>query len=75
MKNGHEDLWRRENPNFSEFTQYNRFSGTRSRIDKVFTNIKIATNNKINHIIVSFTGYYNAVSLERLPSKTKSGKD
>ena len=29
---------------------------------------------KINHITVSFTGHYNAISFDRLPQKTKIGK-
>ena len=37
VDNGREDLWRRENPVFSEFTHYDRSSGTRSRIDKAYT--------------------------------------
>ena len=32
---GLEDLWRRENPDSSEFTCYDRSSGTTSRIDRV----------------------------------------
>ena len=35
---------------------------------------KIAKNTKINHIVVSFTNHYNAISIEKLPSKTKIGK-
>ena len=39
--NGLEDLWRRENPNSSEFSEfhYDRSSGTRSRMDWVYTDI------------------------------------
>ena len=40
--NGLEDLRRRENPDSSEFTNYNRPSGTRSTIDRVYTDIKMA---------------------------------
>ena len=36
--------------------------------------MKIA-NSTINHILVSFTGRYYAISFDRLPSKTKIGKD
>ena len=36
--------------------------------------MKIANNTKINHIMVSFTDHYNAISTERLPSKTKIRK-
>ena len=46
-----------------------------SRIDRVYTDIKIANNTKINHIMVSFTDHYNAISIDRLPSKSKIGKD
>ena len=45
---GLEDLSRRENPNSSEFTRYDRFSGTRSKIGRVYTNVKIGSNTKIN---------------------------
>ena len=37
VDNGLEDLWRKENPDSSELTHYNRSSGTRSTIDRVFT--------------------------------------
>ena len=51
----------------------------RSRIDRVYTDIytdiKIAYNTKINHIMVSFTDHYNAISIDRLPLKTKIGRD
>ena len=61
MDNGLEDLWRRENPDSSEFTSYDRSSGTRSSIDMIYTDIKIASNTKINHIVVSSTDHYNAI--------------
>ena len=70
MDNGLEDLWTRENPDSPEFIRYNK-----CRIDRVYTDIKIANNNKINHIMVSFTGHYNAISIDRLSSKTKIGID
>ena len=53
--NGLEDLWKRENPDSSEFPRYDRSSGTRCRIDRVYTDIKMTSNTKINHIIVSFS--------------------
>ena len=59
-------LSRRENPDSSEFTYCNRFSGTRSRIDRVYTDIKTDKNTKINHIMVSFTDHNNAISLDSL---------
>ena len=74
VDNGLEDIYRRENPNSSAFSHYHRSSGTRSRTHRIYTDIKIARNTKINHIIVSFTDHYNAISLGRLPSKTKIGK-
>ena len=75
VDNGLEDLWRRDNPDFSEFICYNRSSGTRSRIDRVYTDVKIASNTKINHIIVSFTDHYNAIFIDRLPSQIKIEKE
>ena len=62
-----EDLWRRENPNSSEFTCYDRSFGTRSKVERVYTDTKIANNNKINYIMVSFPDHYNTISLDRLP--------
>ena len=44
LKNGLEDLWRRENPDTYEFTCYNRSSGTISRIDQAYNDIKIGKN-------------------------------
>ena len=41
---------------------------------KINTDIKIANYTKSNHIMVSFTDHYNAISIDRLPSKTKIGK-
>ena len=43
-----------------------------SRIDRVHTDIKTAKNS--NHIMASFTNHYNAISIDRLPSKTEIGK-
>ena len=39
VNHGLEDLWERENPDSSEFTHYNRSSGTRSKIDSAYTDI------------------------------------
>ena len=41
----------------------------------IYTDIKIARNTKINHIMVSFTDRHNAISIDRFPSKTKVWKD
>ena len=49
-----EGLWRMENPDTSEFNRYDRSSGTRSRIDRVYTDIIIANNTKINQKMMSF---------------------
>ena len=57
VDNGLEDLWRRKNPDSSKFTHYDRSYGTRSRIDRIYTDIKIASITKINHIMVSFTDH------------------
>ena len=75
VDNGLVELWRKENPESSEFNRYDRSSGTRSRIDRVYTDIKIASNTKIDHIMVSFTYHYHAISIDRFPSQTKIGKD
>ena len=53
--NGLEDLRKRENPDSSEFPRYDRSSGTRCRIDRVYTDIKMTSNTKINPIMVSFS--------------------
>ena len=75
VDNGLEDLWRKKNPDSSEFTRYNRSSVTRSTIDRVYTDIGMASNTKINHIMVSFTDHYNATFNEKFSSKTYIGKD
>ena len=75
LDNGIENLWRRENSDFSEFTQWDRFSGRRSRIEQIYTDITIASNSKINHIMLYFTDQCTGISLERLPSETKIRKD
>ena len=69
-----QDIRRRKKPDSSEFTLYDRSSGTRSRIDWVYTDIKIANKIKIDHIMVSFNDHHNAISLDRLLSKSKTGK-
>ena len=38
-------------------------------------NRKIASNTKINHLMVYFTDHYNDIDLDRLPSKSKIGND
>ena len=71
VDNGLVDLWRRENPRYSEVSYHHRSPGTRSRIERVNTDIKITRNTKNYHIMVPFTEHYNAISLDRLPSKVK----
>ena len=61
LENGLEDLW--------------IFSGTRSRIDRVYTDMKIANNTRIDHKIISFSDHYNALIIDRLSSNTKIGND
>ena len=75
MDNGLDDLCRRENQDSTGLTHYDRSSDTRSTIDRVYTDIKTASNTKINHIMVSFTDHYNAILIDRFPSITKIGKD
>ena len=74
VDNGLDDLWRRENPDSSEFARYNRSSGRRSRINRVYTEKKIASNTKVNRIMVSFTDHYFAIFTDKFPAKTKTGK-
>ena len=62
-----EDLCRRKNLNSLDFSHYDRSSGTRCKIGRVFTHKKTANNTKINQMMVSFTDHYNAISLDRLP--------
>lgn len=75
LDNEFEYLWRRENPDYSDFTHCNRWSATKSRRGRTYTDIIIAENIKINDIMVSFTDHQNASSLKRLPSQTKIEKD
>ena len=63
--NGLEGLQERENPDLYEFTHYHGSSSTRSRIGRVYTDIKSASNTNINHIMVSFTVHYNVISIDR----------
>ena len=55
----------KDNPDSSEFTHYDRSSGSRSRKGKVYTDIKLAVNTKINHIMVFFTNHCNVISIDR----------
>ena len=75
MDNVLEDLWRRKNPDISGFTHYDRSSGTRSRIDRVYNDKKIVNNTKINHKMISFSDHYNTLFIDRFSFKTKIGKD
>ena len=59
----------------SEFARYDRPSGTRSGIDRAYIDIRTASNTKINHKMVSSTDYYNAISIDRIPLKTKIGEE
>ena len=74
VDNGLGDLWRRENLDSSAFTRDNRSSGTSSTTDMVYTDVQMASNTKINHIMVFFTDYYNTIFIERFLSKTKIRK-
>ena len=69
-----EDLWRREDPESCEFIRYNMSFGSMSRIHRVYTDVKIPNNTKINHIIISYSDQYNAIPIDRLLPKTEIGK-
>ena len=47
----------------------------RSRIGRVYTNIKSADNIKVNPVMVSFTDRCNTISIDRFPAKLKLEKD
>ena len=72
MDNGLEDLWRRENPHSP--AMISPFARIQDRQISVYTDIKICNNTNINHIMVLFADHYNAISVDRLPSKLKLGK-
>ena len=57
VDHGLEDLWRRENLDSPDFTCYNRSSAEDPGYTGIYTDIKIANNSKINHIMVSFTDH------------------
>ena len=59
-------VYGKERTQIPEFTRYDRSSGAKSRIDRVYTDIKIVNNTKINHIVLSFTDLSNAISIDRL---------
>ena len=51
-----------------------RPSGTKSKADRLSTDTKTSRNTKINHLMVSFTDDFNAVYIDKLPSKTRLEK-
>ena len=71
-----EDLYRLEDPDLSEFNRYNRFRiiHLRSRIDRIYADIKIPSNIKINHVMVSFTDHYDVIFIDRFPQRLKLEK-
>ena len=71
MDNGFDDLWRKERLGSPPYTK-----GSLPRIldRQVLYWYKIANNTKIDYLMVSFTNRYNAISIDRLPWKTKIGK-
>ena len=74
VDNGLEDLWRMRNPYSSKFTHHNKYSGRRSRIGRVYADIKIASNTKTNHKMVSSTNYFSIIFVGRLSSRFKIEK-
>ena len=75
MDNELDGLWRRENRDPSESFCYDRSSGTKPRIDRVYIDVKIASSTKIYHIMVCCTDNYNANFIDRFPLKSEIGKD
>ena len=75
MDNVLEDLWSRKNPDISGFTHYDRSSGTRSRIDRVYNDKKNCKQHQINHKMIAFSDHYNTLFIDRFSFKTKIGKD
>ena len=74
LDNGLDFLWRRENPDFSEFNRYDRpFCNDPGQTESILIE-KNANNTKSNHIISSFADHYNAISIDGPSSKTKIGK-
>ena len=68
FNNGLEDVRRRENRDFSEFNRNGRSFGTGSSINRVYTDITVSNNTKVNHTMVFFTDHYNAIYIGRRPS-------
>ena len=68
-------IYGNEEPRFLWINHYDRFSVTGFRIDRLYTDKKIANNTKINHLMVYLTDHYTAISLGRLQSEIKIGKD
>ena len=67
MDNGLKDLRRRENPDSSEISRHEISSGRKFRTDRVYIDTKIASNTKINQIMVSFTDHYKSIFIDRFP--------
>ena len=63
--NGIEDLWNRTNTDSSEFIHYDSSSSTRSRTDRIYTDLKIAIDTKI---IIPFllTGSLRKLKLDKI---------
>ena len=70
-----DNLQGRENSVSSEFIHYDRFSCTRSRIDRVTTDRDITHKTKISHITIFFSDYYNTICIATVPTKIKISKD
>ena len=70
-----DNLQGKENSVSSEFTHYDRFSCTRSRIDRVTTDRKITHKTKTSHITIFFSDYYNTICIATVPTKIKISKD
>lgn len=70
-----DNLQGRENSVSSEFIHYDRFSCTRSRIDRVTTDRKITRKSILSHITIFFSDYYNTICIATVLTKIKISKD
>ena len=70
-----DNLQGRENSVSSEFIHYDRFSCTRSRIDRVTTDRKITRKSILSHITIFFSEYYNTICIATVLTKIKISKD
>ena len=68
---GLEDSWRIANPSEREYTRLDGATGTRTRLDRAYTDKKLGPLTQIRHILNTFSDHYNSILLKRkhLPGK------